>query len=443
MSIPRSLSIAACLLPLLAFAAGSGGGAPAADTAAAMGGASARDTLRLGLAQAESLFAARSAALLAKRFEVDADRASAQQARLWDNPNLAVTQGFYDWRTRRFFELDGKGETALTVQQLLATAGKRSKRVALEAAKARLTELEYAALLRDLRHGLRSDFFALHFLRRRLEVYDLEIASARELVDGFSGQYQKGNISLVEYSRLRSLLFELEDERRELSDDMRDRQESLAALLAYPPGTVLVPAVDSSAWDRLSPASRPPAEVAAAAREARDEVRRARGEVEAGRADVAYQKALRLPDVTVGGTWDRSGGYIADYNALTLSADLPLWNRNQGGVRSAESRLKAAELRAAQAEREAEGEAKRAYAALAEADSLYRTWQKPFTDDFDNLAQGMARSYRKKAIGLLEFVDFFQAYKESKDRLYKLQNGRLDAFENVNYAAGKDLFDVH
>lgn len=401
------------------------------------------DTLRVDLARAESLFAARSASLLAKRYEVEADRAEALQARIWDNPNLAVTQGFYDWRTRRFLEVDGKGETAIALQQLIATAGKRSKKVALETAKSRLTEIEYAGLMRDLRHGLRSDFFTLYFLRRRLDVYEQEIASARELVDGFGEQYRKGNVSLVEYSRLRSLLFELEDERRELRDDVRDKQESLAALLAYPPGTALFPAVDSSALERLSPASRTEAEIAAAAREGREDLRRARGEVEAESADVAYQKALRMPDVTVGGAWDRSGGYIADYNALTLSADLPLWNRNQGGVQAAESRLRAAQLRATQAEREANGDAGQAYGSLMEADSLYREWKRPFTEDFDGLAEGMAKSYRKKSIGLLEFVDFFGAYKESKDRLYKLQNGRIDAFENVNYTAGKDLFDLH
>jgi cobalt-zinc-cadmium efflux system outer membrane protein len=131
---------------------------------------------------------------------------------------------------------------------------------------------------------------------------------------------------------------------------------------------------------------------------------------------------------------------VHNANLVGLSLDLPFWNRNQGNIRAAENRLRASTLRAEQAPRQLESEILEARRELLEADSLYGEWKEPFAERYDALADGIYLSYLRRSIGLLEFVNFLQAYKESKSRLFNLQNGRIHAFENLNFATGKDLF---
>lgn len=400
----------------------------------------ASDTLRLRLPQAESLFVAKSIVLIAKRFEIEEGKASEIQARLWDNPNLSMDQGFYNWKTRKYLDITPTGETAANLQQLIALAGKRSKRAELERLKGRITEYEFFDLLRGLKHELRNDFSDIHFLQAATDMYDQEIASVRSLIAPFREQYRKGNVSLTEISRLQAMLFELEDERRDMTGDMREKRAELNLMLLLPPATTIIPILDTSALEGYSAGTYTPQQLLDAAQEGRYDLKIKQVQVDADLVNLALQKAMRIPDVTLGAAFDRAGSYIDNYNSITLAFDIPLWNRNQGGIRIAENQVKASQLLAGQAPRQLESEVYQSRLNAQEMDSLYKSWKEPFARDFDSLADGIYRSYAKKAISLLEFVDFFQSYKESKNRLYRLQNGRINAFENINFTTGKDLF---
>src|SRR5919202_538803 len=89
------------------------------------------DTLRLTLEETEQLFLQKNLQLLAQHYQVSADSALIQQARLWDNPVLNTDQNVY--ANNRFFE-HGKDESGnptgqyyIQLQQLIQTAGKRHK----------------------------------------------------------------------------------------------------------------------------------------------------------------------------------------------------------------------------------------------------------------------------------------------------------------------------
>ena len=64
-----------------------------------------------------------------------------------------------------------------------------------------------------------------------------------------------------------------------------------------------------------------------------------------------------------------------------------------------------------------------------------------FTDQFELLNQGVVTSFQKGNISLLEFVDLIETYNESVRQLNRLKADRVNAYEELNYLIGDDLFN--
>ena len=93
-----------------------------------------------------------------------------------------------------------------------------------------------------------------------------------------------------------------------------------------------------------------------------------------------------------------------------------------------------------QAELQVRNDISNAYRQLLETDKLYKTASLQFTSDYEKLLDGITKGYQNHTISLLEFIDYYETYKNSKLELNHLQNNRLDALENLNLATGTTIF---
>ena len=59
--------------------------------------------------------------------------------------------------------------------------------------------------------------------------------------------------------------------------------------------------------------------------------------------------------------------------------------------------------------------------------------------DLDILNEEMLKNFEKKNISLIEFLDYYDAYKENVVQLNNLLYNRINAFENINFSVGKDI----
>ncbi len=62
-------------------------------------------------------------------------------------------------------------------------------------------------------------------------------------------------------------------------------------------------------------------------------------QIQSEQTNLALQKAMRIPDITLGANGTEWGSYVYNYNSLSLSFDLPVWNRNQGNIKIAENKI--------------------------------------------------------------------------------------------------------
>lgn len=399
---------------------------------------SAQDTVAVTLDQAEELFAKNNLRLLAAKFSIDASRSLVMQAGLWNNPNLSIDQNIYNPETHKYFDVTATGNTGIQLQQLFLLAGKRGKQVALAEANASIAGYTFSEVLRSLLYQLRSDFYRVYYLRQSLAFYDESIAYIQRTVDVTERLREKRTILPSEVMRLKSLLFSLQKERLGLQNDLDERVFDLRILLSdsATSNTIFNPLVDAAKLDSVTLDGITVRAAVAAALDHRPDYKAAEQSVLAEEANLSLQKALAVPDLTVGGNWSRAGNYIPNYFGLTLSLDLPIFNRNQGNIEASEYTLEANKRLKENTRHTIEKEVTTAYQRAAEIEKLYRAFNKRFPEEYRQLVTGMTENYERRNIGIIEFTDFFESYRNSIVQFHQLENDRVEALAGLNLAVG-------
>ena len=399
------------------------------------------DTLKLNLQTAEQEFLSKNLLLLAEKCNIDAANASIIQAKLWDNPNINFEQNIYNFSTQKSFDFTKTGNTSCDVSQLFLLAGKRNKRVGLE--KINLDKSEYVLyeLLRTLRYELRTTFFDIFYQIESLKVYDKEISSLSKVIEVYEKQYIKGTVSLLETTRLKAFLYGLESEKNDISSQLSENQADINILLQRS-GVFVYPLIDKKIIDNYKINNLVLQSLIDTASNNRYDLKLQEANVDYANANLRYQKALAIPDINVDiQAWNRAGSYVKDYNAVVLQFNLPLWNRNQGNIKIAKSQIDNSKYLLENYRNVVKNDVFKAYSKAIESEKLYRNQSNSFGNDFEKLSLEVVTNYEKRDINLLEFIDFYDSYKEYTMQHNKIENNRVDSFEELNYSLGKNIIN--
>lgn len=398
------------------------------------------DTLTLTLDSAESYFLQRNFQLLAQKYNIDAERALIIQARLWPNPNLDVSHGLYSGTLNQFFPTGNNDQTTVQVSQLFLLARKRNKQIKLAEANTRLAEYQFYDLLRTLKYTLHTDFLNIYYLQQSAKVYDEEIYSLQRVVTAFESTAGKGYISQKEMIRIKAQLYSLEHEYSDLINQIHDVQSELRLILQATPGTYLRPVIDTTTVAGLSPAAYSLNVLLDSAYQNRTDLLISKANTSIGDLTYSYQKSLAVPDLTVYTGFDEQGSYLNNFYSIGIQMDLPFWNRNQGNVKSAKliSELNRTTQKGVEAMVQ-----ENVVTALQKAfaqDQLYKKIDPAFSREFNRLLGEVVSNYQKRNISLLDFLDFYDSFKENVLAENTVRFNRASAFEDLNYYTGTYFF---
>ena len=401
--------------------------------------ATEENRLKLTIHEAERYLADHNLRLLAEHYAVDQAEARVIQAKLFDNPVISFEQNVYNRINGRYFDFGKEGESAVELEQLIYIAGQHNKRVKLEKINHEMSAYQYEEVARSLRGELRQKFVELYFTRRSLTVYEDEIQAINDLLAIYKTQQEKGNISLLEKARLEALLLALRQEQGDLINQTTALSGELRLLLGINDQTQVEPVIDESALDRIDLSYISFADLLARLPE-RPDLKIAQSKRRASEADLKLQRALAFPEVSLKGSYDKAGNFINDYWAIGLSISLPIFNRNQGNIKAAKLAILQSGQQEAYEQQQAENELYTCYARLDQAIRLYRSTDLSLAGDFSKILEGVNQSFRQRDISLLEFIDYYESYKTTCLRLNDLKREVLQALEEVNIAAGENLF---
>ena len=96
------------------------------------------------------------------------------------------------------------------------------------------------------------------------------------------------------------------------------------------------------------------------------------------------QRSLSAPEFAIQGIYDRAGNFINNYFAVGLSFSVPIFNRNQGNIKSAKLEIEKSLKEKEYTENKANSELYVAYSRLEKAMELYQSAD----DDLERTSTG-------------------------------------------------------
>ena len=394
----------------------------------------------LTLKEAEQRFLERNLSLIAERYNIDMAQAQVLQAKLFENPVISLEQNVYNRLNGKYFDFGKEGEAVVEIEQVIHLAGQRNKQVRLEKSNKEIAEYQFEEVMRTLRQELNEKFVEVYFLSKSIAIYEKEVNSLQVLLGGMKIQQEKGNISLMEISRLESMLFSLRKEKNERENDLLTTRGELNLLLNLPEDTQVQLSLDEEVLQQLDLSQLSFADLKAIINE-RPNQKIARSTVNASRANLKLQKSMAFPEFSVKGNYDRVGNFINDYFAIGVSLSVPIFNRNQGNIKAARFSIQQAGVQQEYAANRADMELFTAYTSLEKATQLYQSTNMDLERNFEKLITGVNENFTRKNISLLEFIDYYDSYKETCIQLYEIKKNVFLAMENLNTVVGQNVLN--
>ena len=394
----------------------------------------------LTLKEAEQRFLERNLSLIAERYNIDMAQAQVLQAKLFENPVISLEQNVYNRLNGKYFDFGKEGEAVVEIEQVIHLAGQRNKQVRLEKINKEIAEYQFEEVMRTLRQELNEKFVEVYFLSKSIAIYEKEVNSLQALLGGMKIQQEKGNISLMEISRLESMLCSLRKEKNERENDLLTTRGELNLLLNLPEDTQVQLSLDEEVLQQLDLSQLSFADLKAIINERPDQ-KIARSTVNASRANLKLQKSMAFPEFSVKGNYDRVGNFINDYFAIGVSLSVPIFNRNQGNIKAARFSIQQAGVQQEYAANRADMELFTAYTSLEKATQLYQSTNMDLERNFEKLITGVNENFTRKNISLLEFIDYYDSYKETCIQLYEIKKNVFLAMENLNTVVGQNVLN--
>ena len=199
-------------------------------------------------------------------------------------------------------------------------------------------------------------------------------------------------------------------ERNEQENDLIERKGELNLLLNLPVGQEVNLLLDDTMLRQADPAAVSFTDLSHMLA-LRPDLKMARANVNAAKANLKLQRSLAAPEFSVKGIYDRAGNFINNYKEEEYAIE------------------------------KAHKELYSAYSQLQKAVELCRSSNDELEQNFGHLIEGVNENFQKRNISMLEFIDYYQSYKETCLQLYELKKNILLAMENLNTIVGQTVFN--
>lgn len=389
----------------------------------------------------EAAFLQKNYALIANKFNVDRIDAEIIQEKLWQNPTLSISEVNL-WKTYNVEEqpyLFGKygknQQISVELEQLIETAGKRKKRVAIKELEKNSALFEYEELLRELKKELRQTYFSL----ARIQSEKKELQNSVDLFEQMMTQYQRQadlkNVPKADFYRLQTELIGLQKDQIELENQEIEYINKLRLLTQN--SDLNVDEIDFSRFNSHSKSI--PFDAKQLAKEQNIALKKQENEINLAEKQLILEKAQRTPDLAFQVNYDRGGNIMRDFVGVGVSIDLPIFNTNKGNIKASEIVLNQQQITKNALHSELDISIDRLQNQISQLDKALIQWKKLNNQEQLTMIDNYKKHLQNKQITLLEFIDFTQAYRESQKAYLDLLENYQNTFEELNYIVGQDL----
>jgi outer membrane protein, heavy metal efflux system len=361
---------------------------------------------RLSLAEAQRIAFQKNWDLLAAKAGMDAATAQLLVAKEFPNPTLSLSTVKIDPRgnsTPSGNSIWSRSyDTIFAISQLLEIAGKRRNRQASARAGITGARARFFDARRTLDQGVTKAYVAALLAQENAAILNESARSLRREADIAETRFKAGDIS--------------DSDRKQIENnadvfDLQAKSAEAAAVQARIAVEVLMGVSEPKGrWSSLDSLAEltlaPPAPASAPGAGARPDILAAEADLRKARADLALQKALRIPDPTVSIQYEHNPPSPPgpDTIGLGVSFPLPLWNHNRGNIRAAEAALQESSLALGKIAAQARADVAIAETAYQEARQRLQRYQDQIRPRSASVRESVAFAYTKGGASLVDLL---------------------------------------
>lgn len=394
------------------------------------------------LTDLENQFIQNNSQLLASKFNIDKAQAEIIQEKLWPNPTLSISEVNL-WKTYNIeqqpnlFGNYGKNQQiSVELEQLIETAGKRKKRVALKQLEQQSAAFDYEEILRELRKDLRLAFHQLNRIQQEETQLKEMVVLYTQMSEQYQRQAQLKNIATADLYRIQTELMGLQKEQIELENERFEALNNLRILTHNPNlevSQIQFQEIQSTQSQKL------PINLLEIAQKQNVGLKRQENEEAKAQQVLALEKAQKTPDLRVQMNYDRGGNIMRDFIGVGISFDLPVFNTNKGNIKAAEIGIQQQQFNIQTLENNLTQSIHQLQNQLIRIEQMLENWPNAQRENQKQMVENYKKHLQNKQVTLLEFIDFTQAYREANQAYLQLQQTYQNTFEELQYIVGQDF----
>lgn len=390
----------------------------------------------------EAQFLKNNLQLIANKFHIDKAEALIVQEKLWANPNLTVdnlnlwANSSFETMPNMIGNFGSKQQINMGLEQLIETAGKRKKRVAIKTLEKTSAQLEFEEILRQLKLDLRTNFYSL----QRIQLEEQQLHSILELFSKLNEQYkvqaEKQHVSQVSYLRVHTELVGIQKELLDLKSQKNEILQQLKTLTHLPDLNAGQLSFDQF---QVEVKTLLPNDLKEQAKSQNIYLRSMANEIQLSEGQWSLEKAQRTPNLNLLMNYERGGNVMSNFIGIGVNIDLPIFNRNKGNIQAAKIQVEQGQAQLNAGQLEIGNEIDKLLNKLA----LYRenltNWKDNNTEAQQQVLENYIKYLKDQQVTLIEFIDFSQAFREAQQAYLELQESYLITFEQLQYVVGQEL----
>ena len=391
------------------------------------------DTLKITITQAKQLLIKQNLALIANRYAIDIADAELIQAKLWSNPNFVWNQDLYSNEQNSYFNIDN--QRLVQVEQLFSISGKHTNTVKLAKLSVEQSKLQVQDVLRSLFFDLGNHFFNLKAAQQKHALLESTVGRYNQLIQSAEERLRVGAMAPNEVLRLKSEQIAVRTEAIQNKNEILNELSAVRILLnlneqvyvkALRENIEIIPNTLSGLIDQ--------------ALGSRADYLISRNQIKFENRNLKLQQSFAVPDFTIAyQPHDKGSNYVRPYQGVNLEFNIPVFNRNQGNIKMARSKIAQAEANFSLSENTVRNEVSSSYDQFVNSKNGYEEYTEEFLKQTEELNINANENYQKKNINILEFIDLQRIYIINKTQYIELRNTYLRAINQLQFSIGKEL----
>ena len=367
--------------------------------------------------------------------------AELQQAKAHENPTLSLQEVNF-WKTfdiesqRRLFGNYGKYQQfGIELEQKIETAAKRKKRIQVNTQALQTQHIQKDALTAKLQYELRVAYYTYYILTKKEKVNASLLNEISRLVERYQRQYNNRNVLLPElmraqntFSQLQKEAFSAEEEKKELLNELK----YLTGLNTLSESNIVFDTLS------LNYTSRIPSNVLELALQNNHVLKHQTQMQRLADANIALEKAMAVPSVTLLANYDRGGNIMKDFVGFGISIDLPIFHRNKGNILAAQHQKAIEENKYQSIVTQLEQQINNCITQIKKWEQYLSQYSNNFLkDDYQSILAQFWQRLQQKQITLTQYIDYIESHQSTAIAYWDAALTYLKLIEQLQLLVGK------